>query len=39
VVECGSEECVANVEINIDKLNAFRDKFNVSADADEFKLI
>ena len=39
VVECGSEECVANVEIDIDKLNAFRDKFNVSADADEFKLI
>ena len=39
VAECGSEECVANVEIDIDKLNAFRDKFNVSADADEFKLI
>ncbi|MBO5900858.1 MAG: amidohydrolase [Alistipes sp.] len=39
VVECGSEECVANVEIDIDNLNAFRDKFNVSADADEFKLI
>ena len=38
-VECGSEEQVANVEIDIDKLNAFRDKFNVSADADEFKLI
>ena len=39
VAECGSEERVANVEIDIDKLNAFRDKFNVSADADEFKLI
>ena len=38
-VECGSEEQVANVEIDIDKLNAFRNKFNVSADADEFKLI
>ena len=39
VAECGSEECVANVEIDVDRLNAFRDKFNVSADADEFKLI
>ena len=37
-VECGSEECVANVEIDIDRLKAFRDKFNVSADADEFKM-
>ena len=39
MVECGGEEQVANVEIDIDRLNAFRDKFNVSADADEFKLI
>lgn len=38
MTECGNEECVANVEIDIDKLNAFRDKFNVSADADEFKM-
>jgi predicted amidohydrolase len=38
-VECGSEEQVANVEIDIDKLNAFRDKFNVSADADQFTMI
>ena len=39
VVECGSEECVANVEIDIDRLNAFRDKFNVGADADQFTMI
>ena len=39
VVECGSEECVANVEIDIDKLNAFRNKFNVGADADQFTMI
>ena len=39
VVECGSEEWVANVIIDVDKLNMFRDKFNVSVDADEFKLI
>ena len=39
MVECGSEEQVANVEIDIDKLNAFRDKFNVSADADQFTMI
>lgn len=38
VVECGSEEWVANVVIDVDKLNVFRDKFNVSVDADEFKL-
>ena len=39
MVDCGSGECVANVEIDIDKLNAFRDKFNVSADADQFTMI
>ena len=39
MVECGDEEQVANVEIDIDKLNAFRDKFNVSADADQFTMI
>ncbi|MBQ6613571.1 MAG: nitrilase family protein [Alistipes sp.] len=38
VVECGSEEWIANVVIDVDKLNVFRDKFNVSVDADEFKL-
>ena len=39
IVECGDDECVANVEVDIDKLNAFRDKFNVSADADQFTMI
>ena len=39
MVECGGEEKVANVEIDINKLNAFRDKFNVSADADQFTMI
>ena len=39
VVECGSEECITNVEIDIDKLNTFRDKFNVGADADQFTMI
>lgn len=39
MVECGDKEQVANVEIDIDKLNAFRDKFNVSADADQFTMI
>ena len=38
-VECGNEECVANVEIDIDRLNAFRNKFNVGADADQFTMI
>ena len=39
IVECGGDECVANVEVDMDKLNAFRDKFNVGADADQFMMI
>jgi predicted amidohydrolase len=37
--ECGDAECVVQAELDIDKLNKFRDKFNVSVDADEFMLI
>ena len=37
--ECGDAECVVQAVLDIDKLNKFRDKFNVSVDADEFMLI
>ena len=36
IVECQDGECVAYAELDIDKLNSFKIKFNVSADADEF---
>lgn len=39
VAECCSEECIVQAVLDMDKLNKFRDKFNVSVDADEFMLI
>jgi predicted amidohydrolase len=36
IAECQDGECVAYAELDIDKLNSFKIKFNVSADADEF---
>lgn len=39
VVDCGADECVANVELDVRGVNAFRDKFNVGVDADDFTMI
>lgn len=39
VVDCGADECVANVELDVSGVNAFRDKFNVGVDADDFTMI
>jgi predicted amidohydrolase len=36
IAECQDDECVAYAELDVDKLNSFKIKFNVSADADEF---
>lgn len=36
IAECDDRECVVCVELDMDTLNTFRIKFNVSADADEF---
>ena len=38
VAECDSRECVTYAELDVDALNRFRVKFNVSADADDFGL-
>ncbi|MBQ6939976.1 MAG: amidohydrolase [Alistipes sp.] len=38
VAECGESECVAYAELDIERLNSFRLKFNVSADADKFNI-
>lgn len=39
VVDCSADECVANVELDVSGVNAFRDKFNVGVDADDFTMI
>jgi predicted amidohydrolase len=39
ICECENAECVVQVEIDVEKLKAFRDKFNVSVDADNFRLM
>ena len=38
VTECKDGECVACAELDVDALNSFRLKFNVSVDADEFTM-
>jgi predicted amidohydrolase len=38
VAECESREFIAYAELDVDALNRFRVKFNVSADADDFEL-
>jgi predicted amidohydrolase len=38
IAECEERECVSYAELDIDKLNSFKIKFNVSADADEFEM-
>jgi len=38
VAECGEEACVAYAELDMERLNAFRVKFNVAADADKFDI-
>ena len=38
VTECGESECVAYAELDVERLNSFRLKFNVSADADKFNI-
>jgi hypothetical protein len=39
VIEMGSRESVEVVEIDIEALQRFRAKFNVSADADKFEIL
>jgi len=39
IAECGNSECVLHVELDMERLNAFRHKFKVSADADDFTII
>lgn len=36
MAECKDGECIAYAELDVDALNSFRLKFNVSVDADEF---
>ena len=38
IAECEDREIVAYAELDIDMLNSFRVKFNVSADADDFEM-
>ena len=38
IAECDNRACVAYAELDIEMLNAFRLKFNVSADADDFEI-
>ena len=38
IAECEDRKCVAYAELDMNALNAFRIKFNVSADADEFTM-
>lgn len=39
ICECNNAERLVQAEIDIEKLNLFRDKFNVSVDADNFRLV
>lgn len=38
ILDCGESECVAHAELDMCRLNEFKNKFNVSVDADDFVL-